>query len=104
YSGAGHEPGFFYTAKTDQFDELAAKGLVLGALRSTKYREFERDVTPGDMIVLLSDGVTECRTDEGFIEREHVTALIREVLHFPAQEIVEHVYDELERLQNFQLR
>ncbi|HET7579591.1 MAG TPA: PP2C family protein-serine/threonine phosphatase [Bacillales bacterium] len=104
FSGAGHEPGFFYKRKKDQFSELAAKGLVLGVAADTKYREFEMPIEVGDMIVLLSDGVTECRTEKGFIEREEITALIRANLHLSAQEIVNCVYEELERLQDFQLR
>lgn len=104
FSGAGHEPGFFYSAISDEFRELTAKGLVLGLSKDTKYREYEESVEIGDMIVLLSDGVTECRTEKGFIEREEITALIRDNLHLPAQKIVERVYAELERLQDFQLR
>lgn len=104
FSSAGHEPGFFYTAKKDSFEELAAKGLVLGAARTTQYQEYEQNVEIGDMIVLLSDGVTECRTERGFIKREEITDLIRESLHLSAQEIVDRVYYELERLQDFQLR
>ncbi|HET7522486.1 MAG TPA: PP2C family protein-serine/threonine phosphatase [Bacillales bacterium] len=104
YSGAGHEPGFFYTAKLDRFEELAAKGLVLGVSKEAKYREFEKPLEVGDMIVLLSDGVTECRTEKGFIEREEVTTLIRDYIHLPAQQLVDCVYEELERLQDFQLR
>ncbi|HET7579379.1 MAG TPA: PP2C family protein-serine/threonine phosphatase [Bacillales bacterium] len=104
YAGAGHEPGFFYSAAEDTFDELRAKGLVLGVSKDTRYREYEKAIEVGDMIVLLSDGVTECRTEKGFIEREEITALIRQNHHLPAQKIVESVYKELERLQNFQLR
>ncbi|HEU5140729.1 MAG TPA: PP2C family protein-serine/threonine phosphatase [Bacillales bacterium] len=104
FSGAGHEPGFFYKATDGEFSELEAKGLVLGVSPDTKYREFEMPIEIGDMIVLLSDGVTECRTEKGFIEREEITSLIRENLHLSAQEIVNRVYEELERLQDFQLR
>ncbi|GAJ99555.1 serine phosphatase RsbU, regulator of sigma subunit [Geomicrobium sp. JCM 19055] len=39
----------------------------------------------GDFVVLLSDGVTECRTEERFIEREEITALIRKYKHLSAQ-------------------
>lgn len=104
YSGAGHEPGFFYSANSDEFQEFSAKGLVLGASNDTKYREFEKSVEIGDMIILLSDGVTECRTEKGFIEREEIIDLIRQNLHLNAQKIVDSVYAELERLQDFQLR
>ncbi|HET7626919.1 MAG TPA: PP2C family protein-serine/threonine phosphatase [Bacillales bacterium] len=104
YSGAGHEPGFLYSAAKDEFRELSAKGLVLGVSENTKYREFEIEVQVGDMIILLSDGVTECRTEKGFIERDEVTEMIRKHIHLPAQEIVDRVYEELERLQDFELR
>lgn len=104
FSSAGHEPGFFYRASKDRFDELRARGLVLGVSRTTKYQEYEENIEVGDMIVLLSDGVTECRTEKGFISREEITNWIRQFIHLSAQEIVERVYYELERLQDFQLR
>ncbi|WP_279390784.1 PP2C family protein-serine/threonine phosphatase [Alkalihalobacillus sp. LMS39] len=104
YSGAGHEPGFFYNYEQDTFEELYAKGLVLGVSRKTKFREYEKKVNEGDFIVLLSDGVTECRVDDRFIEREEVTSLIRKYMHLSAQEIVDNVYHELAQLQGFSLK
>lgn len=104
YSTAGHEPGFYYSAKTDAFSEIEAKGLVLGVSKETKYQQYEQCVDKGDMIVLLTDGVTECRQGDRFIESDEVLEVIKEHIHLPAQEIVEHVYKHFERLQNFQLR
>ncbi|WP_430483333.1 PP2C family protein-serine/threonine phosphatase [Rossellomorea marisflavi] len=104
YSSAGHEPGFYYNADTGEFEDLDAKGLLLGVDKKAKYREYERTVEEGDMIILLSDGVTECRSEEGFIEREDLVELIRKYNHLPPQEIVNSVYKELERLQHFELR
>ncbi|WP_018664757.1 PP2C family protein-serine/threonine phosphatase [Heyndrickxia acidiproducens] len=104
YSSAGHEPGFYYSAKKDRFEDLEAKGLLLGIEKRTKYHQYARNVMDGDMIVLLSDGVTECRTKDGFISRETITELIRKYIHLNAQQIVTKVYKELERWQEFQLR
>ncbi|GIN22157.1 MAG TPA: phosphoserine phosphatase [Bacillus bacterium] len=104
YSSAGHEPGFFYRADNKEFKELEGKGLLLGIDKNTEYREYQLELAPGDMVILLSDGVTECRTDEGFIEREDLTDLIRKYIDLPAQDIVTSVYKELERLQEFELR
>lgn len=104
YAGAGHEPGFFYRAEQDLFEEMPLKGLVLGVDKNTTYEEFETAVAPGDMIILLSDGVTECRTKKGFIERSEITDRIRKHAHLSAQMIVENVYKELEELQDFELR
>jgi sigma-B regulation protein RsbU (phosphoserine phosphatase) len=69
-----------------------------------KYLQYEQQLSKGDMIVLLTDGVTECRTEEGFIERLDIIKLIRKYMHLSPQEIVESVYKELEKLQHFQLR
>ncbi|MFZ4454444.1 PP2C family protein-serine/threonine phosphatase [Salibacterium aidingense] len=104
YSGAGHEPGFFYNRAEDTFEELYAKGLVLGLNRDTQFREYHKKIEPGDFIVLLSDGVTECRTAEGFIEREELTRLIHQYSDLSAQEIVNNVFYQLEKLQGFSLR
>ncbi|TYR78362.1 PP2C family protein-serine/threonine phosphatase [Priestia megaterium] len=104
YASAGHEPGFYYEASTDTFYDLEAKGLVLGVDRHVKYSQYQKQLYRNDMIVLLTDGVTECRTEEGFIERSDIIKLIRKYMHLSSQEIVESVYKELEKLQHFELR
>lgn len=104
FAAAGHEPGFYYSGEMDRFDELKAKGAVLGLARTTKYQENVHTVHAGDMIILLSDGVTECRTEKGFIEREEIIDLIRKYMHLPSQKIVDNIFYELEELQDFDLR
>lgn len=104
YASAGHEPCLFYTAGNGDFSELPAKGLLLGIEKKTKYNQYEKSVDIGDMIILMSDGVTECRTAEGFIERESLLELIKKFIHMDAQEIVNNVYKELEKMQDLQLR
>ncbi len=104
YSGAGHEHGFYYQASSNQFFDLTTKGLVLGVTKKAKFQEYKRNVEKGDLLILLSDGVTECQSESGFLERIEVTKLIKKYLHLPAQEIVENVYIEIERIQSFQLK
>lgn len=104
YASAGHEPGFFYHAKTDTFTEITTKGLVLGVSPEVTYKEYEQVIEKGDMIVLLTDGVTECRVGGEFIEREAILEVLKQNKHLAAQDLVMHVYKYFERLQNFQLR
>ncbi|WP_208586059.1 PP2C family protein-serine/threonine phosphatase [Gracilibacillus suaedae] len=104
YSSAGHEPGFYYCAAKDQFFEIKTKGLVLGVSCQVTYEQLDITMEQGDMVVLLTDGVTECRIGERFIETEEVLEVIRQYMHLPAQEAVESVYRHFERLQDFQLR
>lgn len=104
YASAGHEPGFFYRASVDLFEDMVTKGLVLGVDHNVNYVQYEKQIDIGDMIVLLSDGVTESRTDDGFVERSVITDLIREYNDLPSQEIVEKIYKHFEKMQDFQLR
>ncbi|MGN8647755.1 PP2C family protein-serine/threonine phosphatase [Gracilibacillus sp. HCP3S3_G5_1] len=104
FSSAGHEPGFYYCAAKDQFFEIKTKGLVLGVSGQATYEQLEITMESGDMVVLLTDGVTECRIGDRFIETEEVLEVIRRYMHLPAQEAVRLVYRHFERLQDFQLR
>ncbi|WLV25156.1 PP2C family protein-serine/threonine phosphatase [Aciduricibacillus chroicocephali] len=104
YSSAGHEPGLYYNAKTDSFRELETKGIVLGVAPEVSYEQYELQLDKGDMLILLTDGVTECRQGEHFLEIDEVLDVIRKYKHLPAQETVNQVFKHFERLQSFQLR
>lgn len=104
FSSAGHEPPLYFDAKKNEFYELDARGLVLGIDRLATYQQYEKRIEVDDMVILFSDGVTECRTEEGFIEVDKIIDLIRSYIHLPPQAIVELVYRDLEKIQDFQLR
>src|SRR5699024_9910485 len=104
FAYAGHEPGYIYRAEADRFEEIEAKGLVLGVLKNTHYKQYETSLGEGDMIVLLTDGVTECKRGERFIEHDEVIDIIREYKHLPAQEHVNSVYNHLNTLEDFELK
>lgn len=103
FSSAGHEPGFYYSCRENKFYDLNAKGLVLGISSNYDYEQYEQKLDIGDMIVLFSDGVTECRTDSGFLERSDLQNLITVHMEKPAQQMVDNIYEHLLKLQDFQL-
>ncbi|MED0773383.1 PP2C family protein-serine/threonine phosphatase [Bacillus siamensis] len=103
YASAGHEPGFYYSEKEKKFYDLEAKGLVLGISQDFDYSQYEQHMDEGDMIVLFSDGVTECRTENGFLERSDIQRMLEEHMECSAQDMVKNIYDSLLRLQDFQL-
>lgn len=43
---------------------LEAQGLLLGIVEDVEYRSLESELQPGDLLVLLSDGITEIRDEE----------------------------------------
>ncbi|WP_226671386.1 PP2C family protein-serine/threonine phosphatase [Metabacillus litoralis] len=104
YASAGHEPGFYYHSKTDHFEDLMTKGLVLGVDHNVQYIQYQQKVEVGDMVVLLSDGVTESRTEDGFVERSAITDLIMKYKDLSSQEIVEKIYRYFEKIQDLQLK
>ncbi|WP_067837536.1 PP2C family protein-serine/threonine phosphatase [Amphibacillus sediminis] len=104
FASAGHEPGFYYHASEDRFEEIHARGLVLGATHNATYQQCIQKINKGDCIILLTDGVTECRVGDRFVEREEVRQVIKDYIHLPAQNAVDKVYKYFERLQEFHLR
>ncbi|RDW15094.1 PP2C family protein-serine/threonine phosphatase [Oceanobacillus chungangensis] len=104
YASAGHEPGFYYNAEKGTFKEIETEGLILGVLPDTNYKRYELEIHEQDMVIFLTDGVTECRDGERFIETEEVLNIIKEYIDLPAQEIVTNVYKHFEKLQDFQLK
>ncbi len=104
YSGAGHEPGFIYRANSNEFAELYVQGMALGLTRKAKYDEKHTSLDMGDFIVLLTDGVTECRVQDQFIERHDIIALLKKYKHLSAQKMVDRVYYDLLKRQAFVLK
>jgi len=42
YASAGHEPGFYFKAATQTFEDLDAKGLVLGIDQNYQYQQYQK--------------------------------------------------------------
>lgn len=103
FSSAGHEPGLFYNAKEDKFEDMEARGIVLGVKNDATYKQHMKALEKGDMIILLTDGVTECRRGEEFIEKEEVIAVVRKFQHLHPQQMVKKVFQYFEELQDFNL-
>jgi hypothetical protein len=66
YASAGHPPGFLRSARGHVVD-LAATGVLLGALPPEDFEieQQELDLSPGDTIVLYTDGAFEARDRVG---------------------------------------
>ena len=104
YATAGHEPALMYKASTGEFLELHGKGLLLGVHPDVIYEEKSVLLEEGDFIAMMTDGVTEVRTDTGFIDDKVIKSILAEVKDEPAQKIADAVYQKLARLQDFHLR
>ena len=61
YSSAGHNRQIYYNSQTKEIELLRAKGVPLGSkLKFNNFELIERDFNTGDIILLYTDGITEC--------------------------------------------
>ncbi len=63
YVNAGHNPPFL-VHDSGETEMLSVGGLLLGMFPDAKYESASLRLSPGDILVLYSDGVTEARNDE----------------------------------------
>jgi sigma-B regulation protein RsbU (phosphoserine phosphatase) len=76
YSNAGHNPPFLLR-QDGRITELEVSGMPLGILPDVGYGNSETELGPGDVLLLYSDGITECMNKAGDMFGE---ARLREVL------------------------
>ena len=92
-----------FRAKDRTFENLPTRGLVLGVSPEATYTDYAVDLSPGDAIILFSDGVTECRVDGDFLGRENLRRVLLPCMDLPAQKAVEAVYQEIYRMAGYEL-
>lgn len=104
FASAGHEPALLFKAKEESFMELDADGLLLGVQRDVQFDEHTVLLEKDDFVAIMTDGVTETRTDEGFIDEQYIRDILFEVRDERSQVIADTVYKKLGELQAFHLR
>lgn len=98
YVGAGHPPALVLSAD-GSLEELACKDPIVGAFDGARFQERRTVLTPGDRLILYSDGATEARSPEGvFLGEAGLRDVVRRQVQEPTmtlaptvmREIVEH--------------
>jgi serine phosphatase RsbU (regulator of sigma subunit) len=77
---AGHDPAILYNPLEDAFEELDGNSnLALGVIKDTKYSESKRDIAPGQVIVIATDGIWEViNQDEEMFGKDRLYKTIRQ--------------------------
>jgi sigma-B regulation protein RsbU (phosphoserine phosphatase) len=103
YAVAGHEPGFLYRFREERFYDLEGQGPALGLCTDSRYEEREVQLEVGDVLILLTDGVTERKIDRYYLQREELVSYLQEEVGAPAQVMANRLYSRLLLLSQFDL-
>jgi len=98
YVNAGHQPPilFFKEQRRDRpcEMELTIGGTVIGPLPEARFRRGFARVYPGDVLLMLTDGILERPDKAGeFFGVDRVRAIVRELQDRPAQAILDRLFE-----------
>jgi len=95
---AGHDPALLYDPDTGQFDELKGHGLALGVDYTFEYDEFNRTLSPGQIVLIGTDGIWEMHNEAGeMFGKDRVKEIIQTNTSLTAKEIIAAISDSLNR-------
>ena len=94
---AGHDPAMVYDHEGGQFEELAGNALPLGVSEDAAYQKFDKKITPGQIIMMGTDGIWETQSPEGeMFGKEKFKDVIRENAGRPARDIIQAVIKQVD--------
>lgn len=93
---AGHEPAILYTPASDSYELLAGEGLPLGVMEDAVYKEYQKQISSGQTILIGTDGIKEAVDTHGeMFGKERLLNVIRDYAEQPAREILDKVFEAL---------
>jgi sigma-B regulation protein RsbU (phosphoserine phosphatase) len=95
FTNAGHNPPLLIRAD-GSLERLAAGGMVLGVFEHAAFEEGETALSPGDRVVLFTDGITEAMGDAGdeFGDERLVNSVLGRT-HLPLTRLVDGIFDDV---------
>ena len=90
YSNAGHLPPLIL-GSDGSIHRLTAGGTVVGLFDHIEYQEATANLSPGDIFIAYSDGVTEPENEFGEFGEARLLETIETYRHLPLERISEHV-------------
>jgi len=96
YVNAGHNPPLLYNALTGEQDWLQPTDMCIGVVPGRSFEAQECQLSPGDVLVLYTDGVTEAfNADKEMFGLERLIQVIRAHRTASAQELLEAIEAEV---------
>jgi serine phosphatase RsbU (regulator of sigma subunit) len=98
----GHPPGL--VLRGARVEVVDAPGRLVGVFPDLHLTEVETRLSPGDSLVLYTDGVIEARGPKGYYGSERLEALVASLAGASADAIADAILDEVSAFQQGQLR
>lgn len=97
YVNAGHNPPFFLRGlKGKSIDKLQRTGIALGVSKNATWQQKVLKFSPGDLLVMYTDGITEAHNRHGtFFSDDRLLNTIRANKDRPASDILEAILSEV---------
>ncbi len=90
YVNAGHNPPFLYNTFTGEQSWLDSTDLIIGVMPNVRYEPQWRQLNPGDVLTLYTDGVTEAfNINREMFGEERIVEAIQSQQAVSAQEFLE---------------
>ena len=98
---AGHEPAMIYDPETDTFSDLnGGNNIALGVFEDTEFKEARREIAPGQIITIATDGIWDARNPKGeMFSKDRIHKIIRRNATKTANDIQNTILDSLKRFQ-----
>jgi sigma-B regulation protein RsbU (phosphoserine phosphatase) len=88
YANAGHNPPYYFNRTSGAVNPLMRTGLPVGILEDSAWETGTVQLSPGDVLLLYTDGVTDAQNrEEAFFGQERLLACVQRNLSQSAQEI-----------------
>ena len=92
YANAGHNPPMVYRAGTGVIEELGTTGIALGIMDTSQYTEQVCNLSPGDIVLFYTDGITEADNEaEKMFGEERLQEGLTRYHELPARGIMDAV-------------
>ena len=93
---AGHEPAILYTPGTDSHEMLAGEGLPLGVMEDAVYKESQKQINSGQIILIGTDGIKEAvNANREMFGNKRLLNVIRDYADKSAREILDKAFESL---------
>lgn len=100
YSNGGHPPGYLInpSRSKDPIQRLRPTGMALGVSEQAQWKQKIEKFSPGDFLILYTDGITEAQNPRGqFFGEERLLDIVLGKKNSSAEQILEAVLDNVHR-------